>query len=379
MRDRFQQAAVGYGYLVFSQWSVHADELYSLIGLYEMFTGKGLPRMICHIKSGGRLVRWLRASWLFILGLVVSICIHGLATEGAIAQPVVNPVPNQATVRYEAPGGNPADDTTFRIDQPSNIVTYPLAATAGQNTLGLGLFKSADKSTAEPGDVVVYRLLIRNEGLTDADSNFRIVDTLPLGLQFVEGSVSAVLNGADFPLSVASSDGREIVLTSAAGLPANQEINVVYAAVLTPDALRGNGVNTAVVSADTFDDADDTFRLTVGSGILSDCGTILGRVFVDKNFDGQQQPGEPGLPNAVIYMDNGNRIITDPDGLFSMGNVLSGNRVGVLDLSSLTGYTLAPNLFRIEENSQSRLIRLSPGGLARMNFAVTPTFGEGET
>lgn len=333
--------------------------------------------MICHTDSGGQRVRWLRLGWLAALSLVVNIFVHSW-DSGAIAQPVVNPVPNQATVRYETPGGNPADGETLQIDQLSNVVTYPLAATAGQNTLGLGLFKSADKSTAEPGDIVVYQLLVRNEGITDADSNFRIVDTLPLGLQFIEGSVSAVLGGTDFPLAV-ESDGREIILTSAAGLPANQEINVVYAARLTPDALRGNGVNTAAVSADTFEQANDTFQLTVGSGILSDCGTILGRVFVDKNFDGHQQPGEPGLPNAVIYMDNGNRIITDPDGLFSMDNVLSGNRVGVLDLSSLTGYTLAPNLFRIEDNSQSRLIRLSPGGLARMNFAVTPTFGEGET
>ncbi|NEQ54251.1 MAG: hypothetical protein F6K11_29675, partial [Leptolyngbya sp. SIO3F4] len=77
-------------------------------------------------------------------------------------------------------------------------------------------------------------------------------------------------------------------------------------------------------------------------------------------------------------LDDGNRIIADPDGLFSMANVVSGNRVGVLDLSSLPGYTLAPNLYRLENNSQSRLVRLEPGGLVRMNFAVTPTYGEGQ-
>ncbi|MBE9062967.1 isopeptide-forming domain-containing fimbrial protein [cf. Phormidesmis sp. LEGE 11477] len=335
--------------------------------------------MFCHRKSKGKLTRWIKFSGLAILGCLISVCVHSVAIESAIAQPVVNPVPNQASIRYDLPGGDPVNGSDeSRVDQLSNIVTYPLGATGGQNTLGLGLFKSANKSVAEPGDVVIYQLLVRNEGTTDADSNFRIVDTLPFGLQFVEGSVSAVLNGADFPLDVELND-RELTLTSDTGLPAGEEINVSYATLLTPDALRGNGINTAVVSADTFDDAEDTFRLTVGSGILSDCGTILGRVFVDKNFDGHQQPGEPGVPNAVIYMDNGNRIITDPDGLFSMDNVLSGNRVGALDLSSLTGYTLAPNLFRIEENSQSRLVRLRPGGLARMNFAVTPTFGEGET
>ena len=127
-------------------------------------------------------------------------------------------------------------------------------------------------------------------------------------------------------------------------MPAGEQLIIKYAATISPDAVRGDGINTATAS--------DIFRLTIRPGILSDCGTILGRVFADKNFDGHQQPGEPGIPNAVIYMDSGNRIITDPDGLFSMGNVISGNRVGALDLSSLNGYTLAPNLYRIEDNSQ---------------------------
>lgn len=75
-------------------------------------------------------------------------------------------------------------------------------------------------------------------------------------------------------------------------------------------------------------------------------------------------------------MKDGNRITTDINGLFSVANVLPGNHTGVLDLSSLPGYTLAPNLKFKERNSQSRLVRLEPGGMARMNFAVTPTSAE---
>ena len=96
-----------------------------------------------------------------------------------------------------------------------------------------------------------------------------------------------------------------------------------------------------------------------------------------QNFDGEQQFGEPGVPNAVIYVDDGNRITTDANGLYSLAYVISGSRTGTLDLTSLPGYTLAPNLYRIEANSPSRMVNLSPGGMARMNFAVTPTFGEG--
>ncbi len=97
---------------------------------------------------------------------------------------------------------------------------------------------------------------------------------------------------------------------------------------------------------------------------------------MDKNFDGEQQSNEPGIPNAVIYLEDGSRITTDPNGLFSLANVLPGYHTGVLDLSSLPGYTLAPNRKFIERNSQSRLVRIEPGGLVRMNFAVTPSFQE---
>jgi hypothetical protein len=114
--------------------------------------------------------------------------------------------------------------------------------------------------------------------------------------------------------------------------------------------------------------------MRIRPGIISDCGTIIGRVFVDKNFDGEQQNGEAGIPNAVVLMDDGNRILTDANGLYSVSNVIAGARSLVLDLGSLPGYTLAPNRHVRERNSQARFVRLEPGGLVRVNFAVTPTF-----
>jgi SdrD B-like domain len=159
-------------------------------------------------------------------------------------------------------------------------------------------------------------------------------------------------------------------------------LNIAYAAQLTPDAIRGTGVNVASVFGQRADngqrvqDGPATHKLRVRSGLLSDCGTIIGRVFNDKNFDGEQQPGEPGIPNAVIILDDGNRITTDKDGLYSVANVVAGQRTGVLDATSVRGYTLAPNKLVRERNSQSRLVNLAPGSLVRMNFAVTPAAKE---
>ncbi len=255
----------------------------------------------------------------------------------------------------------------------------PTVVNSNQTTLSAGqailqLIKTADRAAAEPGDTVIYRLALRNTGQVSA-SNITLTDTLPLGVQFLpeslQGSFSTGTTTTPVNLPPAVISNRTVTFTYPSLAP-QQTLNVVYAAVVTPDASRGDGRNVAQENRSNI----ATYQVRIRQGILSECGTLVGRVFVDKNFDGQQQPGEPGVPNAVIYMDDGNRITTDANGLFSLANVISGNRSGTLDLTSLPGYSLAPNLYFIESNSQSRLVRLEPGGLARMNFAVTPAYRE---
>ncbi len=251
------------------------------------------------------------------------------------------------------------------------------------------IIKASDRAAAEPGDTVIYRLSIRNLSSTTLTS-LVTTDILPPGFKFLERSARAEAGGVDVPLTV-SQNGRTVTFNAAAlNLPTAQNggtagvLNIAYAAQLTPDSIRGNGENLASVQGLRVDnnlavkDGPARHKLRVRSGILSDCGTILGRVFEDKNFDGEQQPGEPGIANAVIILDDGNRITTDKDGLYSVAGVLAGQRTGVLDATSVTGYTLAPNQKFEERNSQSRLVNLSPGGLARMNFAVTPAVKEAE-
>ncbi|HXW77431.1 MAG TPA: hypothetical protein VEJ20_08485, partial [Candidatus Eremiobacteraceae bacterium] len=110
--------------------------------------------------------------------------------------------------------------------------------------------------------------------------------------------------------------------------------------------------------------------VSVQSGVLSSCGTILGRVFVDLNGDGRPVDGDPGVANAVIVLDDGTRITTDSNGLFHVACTSSGWRTGTLDLTSIPGYEPAPNLYFVGQGGASILVHLEPGGLVRMNFAV---------
>ncbi len=268
-----------------------------------------------------------------------------------------------------------------------SLAVFDLAAGVCQ-AQEIQIIKSGDRASASPGDIAIYRLSVRN--LSSAPiKDLNVTDTLPVGFKFVEGSARAEFLGANQPI-VASLTGNNSVLFTLpnVNLPAatssqnRQTLNIAYGAMLTPDAVRGNGINLASVSGLRTDnnqpvkDGPATHKMRITPGILADCGTIIGRVFEDKNFDGEQQNNEPGIPNAVVILDDGNRITTDANGLFSVANVQPGYRSGVLDFSSLPGYTLAPNRKFKERNSQSRLVNLAPSGLVRMNFAVTPAFQE---
>ncbi len=246
----------------------------------------------------------------------------------------------------------------------------------------LNLVKSADRSSVQPGDTVVYRLLIQNLSEVGIDSAMA-VDTLPLGFQLIPESVSGMINGTPAAV-VVQQTGSTVTFAVADVIGADQKLEIIYATRVSADAVRGSGRNSATATAQRIDnrfrlqDGPKTHRMSLDPGIYSNCGTLIGRVFEDKNFDGEQQTGEAGIANAVIFLDDGNRVVTDADGLFSLQKVLPGQRTGTLDLVSLPGYTLAPNLYFNERNSYSRLVNLAPGGLGRMNFGVTPTFQEGQ-
>ncbi|WP_246559602.1 hypothetical protein [Leptothoe kymatousa] len=300
---------------------------------------------------------------------------------------------NNSVIRYTATALDGIPISTSGGSQVSETVVEIFdAETQGLNlfSLALGMVmcepnqisitKTADRAAAQPGDTIVYRLALRN--LTDiALESITVDDLLPQGFQLIPESVTGVLNDQTVEITPEAS-GSTITFSTTTAIPVDGTMNVLYATRVTPDALRGDGENLASVNAERSDngffiqDGPSIHRLVVDPGIVNDCATLIGRVFVDKNFDGEQQPGEAGIPNAVVFLDDGNRIVTDADGLFSVACMLPGVRSGVLDFSSLPGYALAPNLYFNERNSQSRMVNLAPGGMVRMNFGVTPTFQE---
>jgi uncharacterized repeat protein (TIGR01451 family) len=304
---------------------------------------------------------WLRRKHLFFPIFTLSIFTYGIIPGSAQTE-----IPNTARVGAdnipERPGG--------RIVDSNEVVVRASSAE-------LEIIKTGDRAAAEPGDTVIYRLAIRNSGRATA-RNITVTDRLPLGLLFVGRSIRGSIGDRNVQVNINSGNNRTVTISTPEELQPNQSLVVTYAVEVTPDAVRGTGRNLAQARAGNLTSNQASHTLRIRAGIVSDCATLVGRVFVDKNFDGEQQRNEPGVPNAVIYMDDGNRIVTDANGLYSLANVVSGYRSAALDLTSLPGYALAPNKYFIERNSQSRMIRLAPGSMARVNFAVTPAFSEGK-
>jgi uncharacterized repeat protein (TIGR01451 family) len=321
--------------------------------------------------------------------LVVNPPAGSIYVQRRIRLRITNRVGNNVSYTAESLDNNPIATTNNPSNTTSATTTIGDAATVGLVLItGLNtsicqpeeiqITKTGNQASAEPGDTIIYRVSLKSQSASTLDS-LKVTDTLPLGFSFIPRSVRASIAGTTVALT--TNQSGSVITFDAVGisLPSTQSLDIVYAATLTPDAIRGSGQNSAVVNGRRVSNSrlirggPAIYRLRIRPGILSDRGIILGLVFVDKNFDGEQQPDEPGVPNAVVFMEDGTRITTDPNGLFSVANVSSGPHTGALDLSSLPGYTLAPNSYFIELNSQSRLINLEPGGLVRMNFGVTPT------
>ncbi|NNG45733.1 MAG: OmpA family protein, partial [Deltaproteobacteria bacterium] len=103
--------------------------------------------------------------------------------------------------------------------------------------------------------------------------------------------------------------------------------------------------------------------VTVTLDPLFDLGTIFGKVFEDKDEDGWQDPGEPGIGGAMVALDDGTYVITDEHGRYHFPAVRPGQRLVKINLQ-----TLAPGA--VTTTDEARVLHVTNGILAKANFGV---------
>ncbi len=103
--------------------------------------------------------------------------------------------------------------------------------------------------------------------------------------------------------------------------------------------------------------------LSIEENALLARGTILGRVFEDRNRDGFQDRGEPGIFGATVALDNGTSVTTDADGLFHVPDVDTGQRLLKLDVGRFP-YPATPT------TDVATVARVSGGLITSVRFGV---------
>jgi uncharacterized repeat protein (TIGR01451 family) len=169
----------------------------------------------------------------------------------------------------------------------------------------LNVTKAANKNEVVIGDVVTYQVEIRNTTAADV-VQVSLADIIPPHFKYLKDS--ARLNGS----KIADPSGSRKIVFSLGTVPALVDSNgngradpgepgylkLGYQLIVGSGAAPGEYKNIAVakdvcVSCNISNQAEA--RVTVSFDPTFDLGTIIGKVFDDKNRDGWQDPGEEGV------------------------------------------------------------------------------------
>ncbi|HEY0099026.1 MAG TPA: hypothetical protein VGB76_08745, partial [Pyrinomonadaceae bacterium] len=244
----------------------------------------------------------------------------------------------------------------------------------------LEINKIADQQRAEVGDIVSYRIEVRNttQGIL---RDVVVRDLLPQSFHYAAGTAQLTVSPAPPQNVEPQVKGNELTF-NVGTLPAGARASLVYRVRIGVNAQEGDQTNSATASG-VYASGERIMTnasraiVRVGRGVFSTRQIIIGRVFEDKNGNDEFDAGERAVEGARLYLDNGQSVVTDSEGMYSLPSVEDGSVVIALDPVTLPrGYALTDE-GRRSGRSWARLLRTPLGGgtLLRQNFALRSTNG----
>ncbi len=243
----------------------------------------------------------------------------------------------------------------------------------------LEIDKRASRDEVLIGETVTYTVAVRNRTSRDI-VQVHLEDHLPPN--FVYRAGSARVNGTPVP-----DPGGVRQLTFDLGtLPARVDVNgngqadpgeagyleLSYQLIVSAGAIPGTYSNRAW-ARDVCDSCrisnESSAEVEVALDPLFDLGTIIGKVFEDHDGDGWQDAGEEGIPGAMVVLDEGTYVLTDPHGRFHFPAVTPGERLVKINLLGLGNGAASTT-------GDMQVVSLTPGLLAKVNFGVAYRYEE---
>lgn len=242
----------------------------------------------------------------------------------------------------------------------NNIPVDPILAGA------LIVTKTTPMVNVSRGDLVPYTITVTNTlnaTLTDID----VRDLTPPGFAYRTGTATSGGRTAEpqrlgrqltwLSQSFAPNERRsyKLLLVVGAGVGEAEYVNQAY-------ALNG------IIGANVSNIASAAVRVVPDP--VFDCSDIVGKVFDDRNVNGIQDAGEPGVPNVRLATVNGVLVSTDADGRFHVACAAIPNEYrGSTFVMKLDERTL-PAGYRVTTENP-RAVRLTRGKLTELNFGAT--------
>ena len=226
----------------------------------------------------------------------------------------------------------------------------------------LSITKDANKKEVSVGDIVTYTVTIQNSQSIDITSTY-LEDKIPAGFKYIEGK--ATLDG----VAIADPTGNRPLTFDTGTISANTTKTLKYQLVVGSGVSFGSYENTAFAKYSDGTAISSTASETVKviPDPLFDLGTVIGKVFNDKNENGIQDKGEEPIPNAQIVTEDGTAITTDKDGKYHIPGVIPGRHALRLDESTLPegSYLTTPKV--VIEDVREALT-------SKVNFGVSSGF-----
>jgi uncharacterized repeat protein (TIGR01451 family) len=228
------------------------------------------------------------------------------------------------------------------------------------------LDKSSQKTEAGTGDFVPFDINLTN---IDADvQNLKLVDTLPVGLSYITGSLK--VNGQPYSDVVVSETGQIITINFATLAP-SEVVKVSYVSQVSATA-RGEVTNQVVVAHSVLKSNIATASIVIRDDLMRRKAQVFGRVILDDcegNLDAE------GLAGIRLIMEDGRYVVSDEEGQWHFENIKPGTHVVQLDVATLPPYlelATCDNKFFHAGQSYSQFIDVQPGTLWRADFHVQP-------
>ena len=257
--------------------------------------------------------------------------------------------------------------TTVAVTLPTNS---PRAINFGQipaSAVGaLVVTKTTPLVNIVAGQSVPYTITVTNSQKQSL-SSVTLTDLAPAGFRYRSGSGSVngkrqdpAVSGRDLSwtrLSFAANEKKTftLVLTAGAGITSGEFTNTASAF----NGLTGTLISN-VASATVRLSGDPTF----------DCPDLIGRVFDDKNANGRQDDGEPGIAGVRVVTAQGLLVTTDDQGRYHIAcPILPDATVGTNFIVKLDERTLPSGYRLTTENPET--VRLTAGKVSKLNFGAT--------